>query len=58
MINVVDNNTKALQEGGVSIACGMARNEHDSSVAAVFERADALMYENKNFLKASGSNNQ
>lgn len=38
---------------GVVIATGMADYEprEDSGIAAVFERADAKMYENKNFLK-------
>ena len=33
------------------IACGTARYENDRSVAAVFERADANMYEDKKKLK-------
>lgn len=37
--------------GGTVIACGMARYDHDSSVAAVFERADRKMYEDKKTLK-------
>lgn len=35
----------------VVIACGMARYEGDRSVAAVFDRADLAMYENKKMLK-------
>ena len=35
----------------VVIACGMARFEGDRSVAAVFDRADLAMYENKQMLK-------
>ena len=40
---------------GVIIACGMSDYdaENDLSVAAVFERADALMYENKKMLKGA-----
>ena len=49
-----DHNTEALKSGGVVIACGMARFENDSCVAAVFERADHDMYENKNTLKHCG----
>ena len=37
---------------GVVIACGMSRFDGDGSVAAVFERADHAMYENKSKLKA------
>ena len=47
-----DRNKEAGQSGGVVIACGMARFENDSCVAAVFERADRQMYENKSRLKA------
>ena len=36
----------------IVIACGTARyTEKDDSIAAVFERADAAMYENKRILK-------
>lgn len=43
------------QTGGIVIACGMARYEdgRDASVSSVFERADQVMYENKNRLKTS-----
>ena len=37
--------------GAIVIAYGLARNEGDRNVAAVFARADALMYENKRMLK-------
>ena len=45
------HNAQALQDGGVVIACGMARCDHDASVAAVFDRADVDMYNNKRALK-------
>ena len=43
------------QTGGIVNACGMARYEdgRDVSVSSVFERADQVMYENKNRLKTS-----
>ena len=46
------HNEEALRSGGVVIACGMARYEDDESVAAVSERADHSMYENKKALKS------
>ena len=49
---VHSHNRRALREGGIVIACGMARWEGDESVAAVFERADFQMYGNKSKLKA------
>ena len=45
------SNTRNEASGGTVIACGMARYDHDSSVAAVFERADRKMYEDKKTLK-------
>ena len=47
-----DYNADAYRSGGILIACGMARFEEDESVAAVFNRADRSMYENKKMLKA------
>jgi diguanylate cyclase (GGDEF)-like protein len=47
-----DHNTAARRSGGIVIACGMARFEEDTCVAAVFERADHAMYEDKRRLKA------
>ena len=47
-----EHNTEALRAGGMAIACGMSRFENDECVAAVFERADHNMYENKNALKS------
>ena len=46
-----DHNTKALQKGGIVIACGMSKYDGDAGVAYVFDRADKNMYENKNELK-------
>ena len=45
------HNMESIRTGGVVVACGMARNENDSCVDAVFQRADIRMYENKNQLK-------
>lgn len=49
--NLNEHNLEALQNGGIVVACGMARFENDDSAAAVFERADRNMYENKGKLK-------
>ena len=46
-----ENNAKALSEGGIVIACGMASFGQDTSLAEVFSRADERMYENKSRLK-------
>ncbi|MBR3224148.1 MAG: GGDEF domain-containing protein [Atopobiaceae bacterium] len=46
------HNEEALHTGDVVIACGMARFADDDCVAAVFERADRLMYEDKSKLKS------
>ncbi len=51
MGKVRDHNIKAIKEGGIVIACGMSRFDNDVCVAQVFERADTLMYKNKNDLK-------
>ena len=53
METVRRRNAEASHSGGIVIACGMARFENDSCVAAVFERADRSMYENKDELKAA-----
>ncbi len=53
MEQVSHHNAQALRSGGIVIACGMARFQSDSCVAAVFERADHKMYENKNWLKSA-----
>ena len=48
---IAAHNEQALREGGIVIACGMARYDDDTSVASVFRRADTVMYEDKNRLK-------
>jgi len=45
-------NLNAARNEGITIACGMARFEHDACVADVLNRADRSMYENKKMLKA------
>ncbi|MBR1710017.1 MAG: diguanylate cyclase, partial [Clostridia bacterium] len=47
-----DHNIRARENGGIVIACGIGKFKSDASVAAVFERADESMYENKRALKA------
>lgn len=42
---------KALNTGGIVVACGVAEYENDICVAAVFERADRNMYDDKARLK-------
>ena len=49
--NVKRHNEEAAKNGGIIIAAGMARFDGDDCVAAVYERADIAMYENKRFLK-------
>ena len=45
------HNEEAKLNGGPVMACGMARFSGDASAAAVFERADHAMYEDKARLK-------
>ena len=45
------NNAEANRSGGIMIACGMARFDGDENVAAVLDRADRKMYENKEAMK-------
>ena len=47
-----DHNAEALMSDGIVIACGMAKCEDDACVAAVFDRADHDMYQNKSRLKS------
>ena len=47
-----EHNLDATQNGGIVIALGVARYEHEDKVAPVYERADQNMYENKSELKA------
>ena len=52
LLGRIDAHSDAAAPGGeVVIARGMARYENDPSVAAVFERADQRMYENKTYRK-------
>ena len=51
-----DHNAEAARSGGVVIACGMSKYRNDDSAAAVFERADRDMYENKKLLKSGNGN--
>ncbi len=46
-----DHNSESIKNGGIVIACGMAKNEGDTGVSQVFERADSAMYINKKDLK-------
>ena len=46
------HNDDAIANGGIVIALGMAKYEHESKVAPVYEKADRRMYENKGSLKA------
>ena len=48
-----ERNRKALDQGGIVVACGISdfRPGEDEAMAAVFERADAEMYRNKTELK-------
>lgn len=48
---MASHNREAVKSGGIVIACGMSKYNEDTSVAAVFERADHNMYENKSRLK-------
>lgn len=45
------HNEEAIANGGIVIALGTSRYEHDEKVASVYERADHTMYENKSKLK-------
>ena len=51
-----DRNRAAGRDGGIIIACGMAKYQNDACVANVFERADQRMYVNKSNLKAAKNN--
>ena len=51
-------NTAARRDGGIVIACGMAKYAGDPSIAPVFERADQDMYGNKIRLKAERETGQ
>ncbi|MBR6229359.1 MAG: amino acid permease [Eubacterium sp.] len=55
---MTEHNTDAVENGGIVIACGMARydSNNDERVSDVFDRADQIMYENKNALKKRSKN--
>ena len=53
LVKVSEHNEGASQTEGVVIACGMARFDNDACLAAVFERADQNMYENKSAIKST-----
>ena len=46
-----EHNAQAKKNGGIVIACGMAKYKNDDLLASVFLRADKKMYENKKMLK-------
>ncbi|MDC7294245.1 EAL domain-containing protein [Butyrivibrio sp. DSM 10294] len=48
---IQDRNEENMKGGKVIVAAGMSHYQNDASVSAVFERADAAMYENKVRLK-------
>lgn len=48
---IAERNLKSAAEGGVVVACGMAKYAGERNVDAVFERADNEMYKNKRMLK-------
>ena len=47
-----EHNDDAVENGGIVIALGMSKYDHDEKTATVYERADQRMYENKSQLKA------
>ena len=49
------HNAEAARTGGIVVACGMSKYEHDGCVAPVYKRADRGMYENKSKLKAASN---
>ena len=48
---VGDHNEEAIRTGGIVLACGMAKHDGETTVAALLERADENMYKNKLYLK-------
>ena len=50
---IEEHNLESVRNGGIVVACGMARFEDDTSVASVFRRADMDMYANKQRLKGT-----
>jgi diguanylate cyclase (GGDEF)-like protein len=53
---ITQHNEEALSNGGLIIACGMAKYDKETCVAEVFEVADRKMYENKKYLKTRKDN--
>ena len=51
MLSFAEHNAQAKENGGIVIACGMAKYKNDDLLASVFLRADKKMYENKKMLK-------
>lgn len=52
MAQLAERNESHRASGKVVVAGGMARYENNTSVSAVFEKADGRMYENKKMLKS------
>ncbi|OON86694.1 hypothetical protein BXO88_06795 [Oribacterium sp. C9] len=52
MKQMEQKNEENLRTGDVIVAAGFARFDGDKNVAAVFDRADSRMYENKKYLKS------
>ena len=52
IVQMNEHNEEAIHNGGIVIALGMARYNHEDKVAPVYERADQSMYNNKSNLKA------
>ena len=50
------HNAEATKNGGIIIACGMAKFENEECVEDVFDRADRNMYDNKDKLKSAAHN--
>jgi diguanylate cyclase (GGDEF)-like protein len=53
MAQIAAMNEKNRFEGGIVIAAGMAKYRGNEPFSAVFERADARMYDNKKYLKTA-----
>jgi diguanylate cyclase (GGDEF)-like protein len=52
MKQIQEKNEENRKTGGVIVAAGFSRFAGDKNMAAVFERADTNMYENKKYLKS------
>lgn len=52
MKQIESKNEDNLKNGGIIVAAGFARFDNDRNMAAVFDRADTNMYENKKYLKS------